>query len=377
VDSLKLSTLEITNILQKTEAERGKEKGLLRSDLERFSRWVAASQSQDSRAIDELKAQISALTEDLRKKNEALARAPVKDAERRGEAPPEQPGANETVKDPGPVPATGSGQAGESAAGVIKAVEVAMVATDNHAAAEELQMPEDWKADMIPPPPEAEPVLPPAGERDKVSSVTFPNGDRYTGVFSNGLFEGWGEYRYKNGDVYEGSFRSDMKQGRGNLLSINGDKYYGEYRDDRKSGTGTLLFAGGDRYVGEFRDDVIMGKGTFYSRNGDRYMGDFKAGQKHGQGTIVYANGDIYRGQFVEDRRNGKGTYVFSGGAKYIGEFKDGKRHGQGRYVFSSGEEYSGGFIDGLKHGEGVFTYPNGKRIKGLWKEDRQVKTLE
>ena len=196
---------------------------------------------------------------------------------------------------------------------------------------------------------EDEPVEAPG----QVSSVEFPNGDRFQGQIKYGLLHGWGIYTYQNGDRYEGNFTYDMREGEG-----------------------TLVLANGDKYVGEFRDDAMSGKGTMIFQDGSRYTGEFSNGRKHGKGVLRFTNGDTYTGDFKSDARTGFGTYGFANGDRYTGEFLDGLRHGQGRYTYSSGGEYVGRFKDGKKQGEGVSIYPNGKQAKGLWEDDEFVRPL-
>jgi hypothetical protein len=217
---------------------------------------------------------------------------------------------------------------------------------------------------------EVPPVMPSPGPRE-ISVVTFPNGDRYEGEFKDGLMSGWGTYSYHNGDRYEGQFKEDMKEGRGVFFYKNGDRYTGDFSRDMKQGKGSYVYQNGDRLTGEFGGDMANGQGTMIYKNGNRYSGLFRNGLKHGNGILTYANGDVYKGEFRDDVRQGKGAYIFSDGSRYTGEFKDGRRHGSGIYVYAGGEQYAGEFRNGQKEGTGTLTYPGGKTVKGIWKNDR------
>ena len=354
---------EIEGLIKMSQDERVKDGRVIRSDLERFGRWVETRTLKERATIDSLLARLDELESKLEKGPVPVPQPPADTG----------PGPDKTSPSDGNV----APQPTESRGGVTDVGEQVPAPVEQvtapEAAAEEI----DGKFDIA----LAEPVhvavpVPPA-EKGEVSVVTFPNGDRYKGSFKAGLFHGWGEYSFKNGDHYEGYFDSDLKSGKGTYVYANGDKYVGDFTSDMRDGTGSMLFANGDKYVGEFAGDTITGKGARFYANGNKYSGDFKEGVKQGNGVLTYFNGDSYKGDFKDDLRDGRGVYVFSDGSKYVGEFKDDKRHGSGRFIFADGGEYVGSFRDGMKHGDGTCIYPDGRRLKGIWKDDKFVKVLE
>lgn len=356
--SNKISTLEekdkqlkaLVSSVENTRAEDGK---VLKTDLQRFSRWVESLNARDVKVLTEMEARLREVQRTLEARDKELEEVKKQYAALLASAGPTRSYVTDAVPRTGisvpeKVDAPEADISSISTAGLFDA------------------------AIMLKDPVALEKVEP----RGEISVVTFPGGDRYEGEFKGGLLNGRGAYYYRNGDKYEGEFRNDMKSGLGVYYYGNGDRYTGEFSNDMKDGKGSFVFRNGEKYVGDFRNDAMTGKGTMIYMNGNKYAGDFKSGLKHGNGILSFHNGDIYKGDFTDDLRNGKGIYFFVDGAKYIGEFKGDKRSGHGRYIYPGGEEYVGDFKDGKKHGEGVCIYPNGRQFKGLWKDDRFVEEV-
>lgn len=111
----------------------------------------------------------------------------------------------------------------------------------------------------------------------------------------------------------------------------NGNTYTGEVNAEGKPhGNGTYRFSGGAIYEGGFSDGYRHGHGTFRYANGDVYEGEFEYNMRHGQCIFCYANGDSYEGAFQNNMRSGHGTYRYANGDVYRGEFKDDLQHGEG-----------------------------------------------
>ncbi len=350
LEQISNGTGEIEGLVRMSEDARLKEGRVLRTDLERFGRWVESRTSREQQTVDTLMTRLNELEDRL---------------------------ASGTIPPAAPEP--------ESVASVRKPEEIVEPATsaEPELSIHQLTEPEvaadkiDGEFDIALAEPVRVAVPVPPLERGDVSVVTFPNGDSYKGTFKAGLFHGWGEYSYKVGDHYEGTFDNDLKSGKGTYIYANGDKYVGDFKNDMREGVGSIMLGNGDKYVGEFKNDSLTGKGARFYESGNRYSGDFRDGVKQGNGVLSYFNGDSYKGEFKDDLRNGRGVYIFSDGSKYVGDFKGDKRHGSGRFIFADGGEYVGSFRDGMKHGEGLCIYPDGRRLKGLWKDDRFVKVLE
>ena len=91
------------------------------------------------------------------------------------------------------------------------------------------------------------------------------NGNKYTGQFAHGAFEGHGVYTFKStGTQYDGQWLNGAKEGRGRETYNDGSVYIGEYKAGEREGKGRMEY-GGERGV---------------------YDGSWKAGKKHGEGKV-------------------------------------------------------------------------------------------
>ncbi len=198
-----------------------------------------------------------------------------------------------------------------------------------------------------------------------VYTITYSNGDVYTGGLKGILRHGKGIVKIKDTDeVYAGDFLDDRLTGEATVTGPDGRKYEGGMLDGKKNGTGKLTMPDGSYYYGEFKDDMRNGYGEQHNADGSSYYGSFVADKRQGteeisfvllDGTryngkcrMVFANGDEYVGDYFNDKRNGKGKYIWANGATYEGDFAGGVPHGIGTYTASAGSTpYTGEFADG------------------------------
>jgi hypothetical protein len=171
-----------------------------------------------------------------------------------------------------------------------------------------------------------------------------------------------GTLTYSDGTVYCGPLDSDYrKHGKGSITFINGDNYTGDFFEDKLTGYGRFSFASGDVYEGDLINGKKEGRGKYTTSDGSEYEGDFKADMRHGKGKHTTADGSVYEGDFANNIKSGSGKYVYSNGDVYEGGFKGDLRHGDGKYIWANGETYTGQFANGNMNGFGTYTWPTGR----------------
>lgn len=156
-------------------------------------------------------------------------------------------------------------------------------------------------------------------------SLSFPNGNSYSGGFEQGVFAGEGHYVSLEGWDCEGTFE------KGKLVSA------------------TLFTSSrGDTYTGEIQDVNPHGTGTYTSVDDWSYTGQWHQGMPHGEGTFNYPDGSVYRGSFVAGLAEGMGEFTGADTWSYTGEFYGGYRQGPGTLVLPDGETIEGIWEAGL-----------------------------
>ena len=121
----------------------------------------------------------------------------------------------------------------------------------------------------------------------------------------------------------------------GTLTKPNGDVYTGTFTDGKLEGKGTLKTSSGNSYDGNFANGQPSGAGTMKYANGSTYTGNWSGGQRSGSGTVHYANGDQFSGSFSADQRDGSGTYTWANGTTYRGNWKAGSAQKGGSYSYT------------------------------------------
>ncbi|GAB2891394.1 hypothetical protein GCM10027046_20230 [Uliginosibacterium flavum] len=205
-------------------------------------------------------------------------------------------------------------------------------------------------------------------------TISWDNGDRFSGRMISGKRQGPGKFEWANGQSYEGDWRDDMPDGRGSQIFASGDRYEGDMKAGVPEGFGSYSDKAGNRYEGNWQAGLKHGKGKYQWANGQSYNGDWVQDHPSGQGELIFANGDKYTGAVKAGLPEGKGSKIFaSSGDRYEGEFKAGEAHGSGNYLWKSGDLYQGAWASGRKTGAGRYTWVNGDYWEGNFSDDRQL----
>uniref|UniRef100_A0A5F8ALW3 Alsin n=1 Tax=Macaca mulatta TaxID=9544 RepID=A0A5F8ALW3_MACMU len=145
--------------------------------------------------------------------------------------------------------------------------------------------------------------------------LKWPDGKMYSGMFRNGLEDGYGEYRIPNKainkeDHYVGHWKEGKMCGQG---VYRGEKYMGMWQDDVCQGNGVVVTQFGLYYEGNFHLNKMMGNGVLLSEDDTIYEGEFSDDWTlSGKGTLTMPNGDYIEGYFSGEWGSGikiTGTY--------------------------------------------------------------------
>ncbi|XP_016860061.1 alsin isoform X7 [Homo sapiens] len=186
--------------------------------------------------------------------------------------------------------------------------------------------------------------------------LKWPDGKMYSGMFRNGLEDGYGEYRipnkamnkedhyvghwkegkmcgqgvysYASGEVFEGCFQDNMRHGHGllrsgKLTSSSPSMFIGQWVMDKKAGYGVFDdITRGEKYMGMWQDDVCQGNGVVVTQFGLYYEGNFHLNKMMGNGVLLSEDDTIYEGEFSDDwTLSGKGTLTMPNGDYIEGYF--------------------------------------------------------
>ncbi|XP_051705243.2 alsin isoform X3 [Oryctolagus cuniculus] len=186
--------------------------------------------------------------------------------------------------------------------------------------------------------------------------LKWPDGRMYSGMFRNGLEDGYGEYRiphkalnkedhyvghwkegkmcgqgvysYASGEVFEGCFQDNVRHGHGllrsgKLTSSSPSMFIGQWVMDKKAGYGVFDdITRGEKYMGMWQDDACQGNGVVVTQFGLYYEGNFHLNKMSGNGVLLSEDDTIYEGEFSDDwTLSGKGTLTMPNGDYIEGYF--------------------------------------------------------
>ena len=240
--------------------------------------------------------------------------------------------------------------------------------------------------------------------------MTYNNGDKYDGYWSNNLREGKGIMTYKNGDKYDGNWKNDIREGEGKIYFFEG-YYQGIWKNNEFNGNVEIFYYNKKRFKGilkngkregeaiiinenmekielNFNNDVIVGKGKLTFNNGNILIGNFNNKDYNPiDGIINFPNGDIYEGEFKENFKL-KGKMKYNTGEIYDGELENFIKNGKGLFCLNENDYkivkthennlkeifnlnlndffYIGNFKDNNKEGEGILYIKDEKEFSNV-----------
>ncbi len=180
-----------------------------------------------------------------------------------------------------------------------------------------------------------------------------------------------GKIVYADGSEYEGALDGFVRSGQGTLTYANGDRYTGEWKNDEIHGMGKFEYhSTTDVYEGYVEGGKKVGYGKYIYKALTQspntiYEGNYENDLPNGQGKLTFYDGSVYEGSFVNGTRQGQGKHTFTNGDVYEGEILNGRAHGQGKYTFACGDVYEGQFEHGVIQGQGKYTWANGRDYTG------------
>ncbi len=198
------------------------------------------------------------------------------------------------------------------------------------------------------------------------------------------------KFKLPSGNVYEGTIDDVAdRDGYGTLTFTNGDKYTGFFWCDDFHGEGQYIMASGGFYVGHFRSGSFEGKGTYHYSDGSKYSGDFVKDKFCGRGEMYDADGNItesgiykddkYWGPLPEDMKSSLviNQIHYPDGSVFQGETYNKLPHGKGRIWHKNRFLwYEGEFLFGKRHGQGKSYYNNGSpAYNGYWVNDNEAES--
>lgn len=159
----------------------------------------------------------------------------------------------------------------------------------------------------------------------------------------------------------------------------DGSKYTGQLKDGKPHGQGILIYSmtgqhkpQRERYEGEFQNGVPHGQGVVTCTNGFKYEGNWENDYQNGYGKSTSPDYRSYEGMWKNGLHDGNGKKIFNDGSLYAGEFRDNRPNGKGKYSKLTGYYYDGMWKDGEFHGEGIQYIPGIATYRGVWKNDKK-----
>jgi len=200
--------------------------------------------------------------------------------------------------------------------------------------------------------------------------LTWISGDYYDGKFVDGNPDGYGIINYKNGTQIHCHVFDFIDQEIKNMKNVNmkvkstinlkivypnGNVYTGDYSQGKFNGKGTYLMSG-MTYTGDFVDNYWHGFGKLHFADGSVLEGQFTNGMEF-YGKITYSNGHTFEGH-ISNEMVLNGTVKYANGCVFEGTFTDNNLI-SGKYVWKNGSTYIGDFNKNIASNRGIYYAPS------------------
>ncbi|MDF1548761.1 MAG: caspase family protein [Bacteroidales bacterium] len=150
----------------------------------------------------------------------------------------------------------------------------------------------------------------------------WANGLIHEGEWKDDLQHGYGKKSTSSGEVTIGFWENgkylgeniaksgcvsgNCQSGFGTFIEQNGNKYVGLFKNGIYEGQGTYTFAEGHEYIGEFKNGKFHGQGNYtIAGTGEKYVGGFANGTYNGIGTFYYQDGRTQSGLWKDGKYAG------------------------------------------------------------------------
>ena len=130
-------------------------------------------------------------------------------------------------------------------------------------------------------------------------------GELLVGEFKNHKLNGQGTFLTSNGDKYVATWKDWRRMGLATVSYANGDTFSGIYIDDKRYGQGTYIWKDGSKYVGQWADGVPIEDDRHTSANGTvlRNVKYTDVATYLGNGSMVTADVLTYEAPTVSDKK--------------------------------------------------------------------------
>jgi hypothetical protein len=138
-----------------------------------------------------------------------------------------------------------------------------------------------------------------AGQMHGCGTLQFPSGDRFSGIWKNGVVEQGTFFSAVRDCCFAGNYSQGLRSGFGSETFKDGASYEGDYAQGLLDGFGILSLADGTVYEGSFAKGELQGQGKLQHPSLGSFIGEFSQSRPHGSGVRAYSNGDTFTGSFA------------------------------------------------------------------------------